>query len=263
MRRHLLVAALLISVGLPVTAHAQGVVSGLVTDGRRPLPGVAVTATTDEAADSLPRRAVTDAAGRYRIDGLDPARRHTLLFALPGFSVIMRPNVDVSGAGTTVDVTLRVGPLAESLIVPGPFDTPGPRLQPAVPGRACLHDTNETAVEAQRRTEALVAMRLISSIVADAAVGAPRLGSFPAWDALAGLPAVAVLRNGSGPAAEVARRIDWGGAEPLPGWGIAYVTTRTDVRFALTDLRDPCGFSYSSTDPQVIPPSFGRILPLT
>ena len=32
--------------------------------------------------------------------------------------------------------------------------------------------------------------------------------------------------------------------------------------FALTDLRDPCWFTLSSNDPDVMPPN-GRIVPLT
>lgn len=263
MRSRVLVVALVMAVGFPAMSLAQGVLAGRVTDlERQPLPGVTVTAATD-APGELPRRAVTDGEGRYRFENLDPARRYTLQFALPGFVAASRPDIDVTAAGVTVDVALSVGPLAETLMVPPPFDMAGPRLQPAVPGRPCLHDSSETAVEAQRRAEALIAMRLIASVVAGAAAGSPRLGVFPAWDALANLAAVAALRNGSGPAADLARRMDWGGAEPLPGWGIAYVATRTDVRFAMTDLRDPCGFSYSSTDPHVIPPSFGRVLPLT
>src|SRR5690606_150481 len=113
-----------------------------------------------------------------------------------------------------------------------------------------LHDTGETAAEAQRRTEALAAMRLIARAVVDA-TRTSRPVRFPFWEDLAASPAVEALKQGSGAPAELARKMAWGTPEPLPGWRLTYVTTLVEVRFALTDERDPCGFTYSSTDPQV------------
>ena len=60
---------------------------------------------------------------------------------------------------------------------------------------------------------------------------------------------------------ELAIRIRWGTNEPLPGWGIAWVTSQTRSRFAVIDLRDPCGFTYSSEDPEVL--QSYRVVPLT
>jgi hypothetical protein len=83
----------------------------------------------------------------------------------------------------------------------------------------------------------------------------------PTWEALATSPAVNQLINTPGARGDLARQIQWGADEPLPGWGISYVTSRVDVRYALTDLRDPCAFTYSSMDPAVIPRTM-RIVPL-
>ena len=44
-------------------------------------------------------------------------------------------------------------------------------------------------------------------------------------------------------------------------WRISYERSVTSVRFALTDTTDPCNFTYSSEDPDVMPPH-GRVVPL-
>jgi hypothetical protein len=126
--------------------------------------------------------------------------------------------------------------------------------------RACLHGADETPVEAGRRTEALAAMRMIEDVLSSF----PGLrAQGPAWDELARSSGLERRRNMSGPVGDLARKIRWGASEPLPGWGIAYVPGRGSVRYALTDLRDPCGFTYSSEDPDVIPRNRGRLVPLT
>jgi hypothetical protein len=65
-------------------------------------------------------------------------------------------------------------------------------------------------------------------------------------------PLLAQLRGMGGPLGELARRIRWGEAEPLPGWEIHYVSGATGFAFSLTDTRDPCRFTYSSNDTGVI-----------
>ena len=72
---------------------------------------------------------------------------------------------------------------------------------------------------------------------------------------------VASLRGLPGPVGDLARRFRWGESEPLPGWTILYLRLQ-GVRFALRDVRDPCDFTYTSEDPNVLPRGF-RILPLT
>jgi hypothetical protein len=138
---------------------------------------------------------------------------------------------------------------------------PAPRPQPFGLGqdRRCLHGGDESAAEAARREEALAAMRLIVGVVQQSA--RPQR-AYPTWEALADSTLVSGLREMAGPAGELARKIQWGTSEPLPGWGIAYVAARVEVRFALTDLRDPCGFTLSSMDPRVVPQGPARIVPL-
>ncbi len=238
---------------------AQGVIAGTVADGRgRPLPGVTVL-IMENAPGTEARRIVTDASGRFVIANLDPAVGYTLTFTLAGF-VPQSRTVPATAGSPSVDVTLNVAPLAETFSLQAPLDMPGPPVMPAVPGRPCRHDTNETTAEAERRVEALRAMRVIAFVVTSTMSGA-RQTAFPSWPALASSPAVTALRNRSGEAAELARKIEWGSREPLPGWGIAYAASTTDVRFALTDLRDECGFTYTSTDARVVP-QVGRVLPL-
>ena len=126
--------------------------------------------------------------------------------------------------------------------------------------RRCLHDANETEAERQRREEALAAMRMIDYVLTRPTTRPP----VPRWENLAKSPAVASLRGMTGPVGDLARRIAWGEPEPLPGWGISFIPfmgVPPDVRFALTDLRDPCAFTYSSQDPNVLPRGY-RILPL-
>jgi hypothetical protein len=47
---------------------------------------------------------------------------------------------------------------------------------------------------------------------------------------------------------DVARRMQWGSEEPLPGWEIHHVTRDSAYAFSLTDTRDSCGFTYYSND---------------
>lgn len=254
-------AIVLVMMGLPTAASAQGSIGGTVTDAsRRALPGVTVIVFAAPPAGPA-RQAVTDRSGRFVVADLDPSRTYAVGFLLPGFEPEWRMDVSASAGAPGLEVSLRAGARAGTGIAPLPqLDLPGPRLMPPGPGRECLHDTRESDAEADRRIEALRAMRLIAYAVSTTA-GRGRHARFPSWAALAASPVVESLRNGSGTAAELARRIAWGSGEPLPGWRLSYAVTVADVRFALTDERDPCGFTYASTDPQVIPPT-ARVLPL-
>lgn len=113
----------------------------------------------------------------------------------------------------------------------------------------CLHTGLETRAEAQRREEALAATRMINSAL-------PYLpnspAGYPTWEALAQAPAVASLRGMGGPAGDLARKIQWGAPEPLPGWRIHFVTSGEAYAFSLADVSDPCRFTYYSNDSGVI-----------
>lgn len=252
MRRLLAVALIAVTPGL---LYAQGRISGQVTDrDGRPLPGVVISAEPDITPPRT-ASAVTDTAGRYVLANLADGV-YAVRFTLPGFQTDLRSGVTVSAAGpaATVDSTLQVASPAEGI--------QSPSVPPRAPGQrqaACLHGNNETAVEAARRSEALAAMRLIYQVL-ESLMQRPFV-PLPAWDSLGDAAQVAVLRRRPDALGDLARKIQWGASEPLPGWGIAYVARGAEIRFALIDLRDPCGFSYSSTDPDVIP-RVGRIVPL-
>src|SRR5947207_2796850 len=90
---------------------------------------------------------------------------------------------------------------------------PGPAA-----AQTCLHDNrSESQAERQRRTDALMAVRLISSAESD--VRRPK-----ALVPLADLgPSLAHARSDSGPIGRVARALDLDSREILPGWSAEFV----------------------------------------
>jgi hypothetical protein len=240
----------------PALAQQPGLITGIVRDASgRALPGVTV-GVTGQIPGLEGRVSVTDAQGRYTVGDL-PTGIYTLRFSLPGFSPMSGRDISVTAPlATAFDVVMRVGALNETLDVPPPFRL-RPRIRPDVRPE-CLHGSNETPAEGQRRLEALNAMRLIYGLLDKVPVS---MFGYPSWETLARSKAVADLKNAPGTAGELARTIQWGASEPLPGWRLSYETTLTSVDFALTDATDPCSFTYSSRDPIVMPPN-GRVLPL-
>jgi len=111
----------------------------------------------------------------------------------------------------------------------------------------------------QRRDEAFRAVRMFNS-AALAGRGAPLLpqlprrteAPYPGWSDLATSGSVAMWRADGGPTGELARKIRWGEQEPLPGWEIHWVANAEGYAFTLTDVRDRCGFSFSSDERGVI-----------
>jgi hypothetical protein len=121
-------------------------------------------------------------------------------------------------------------------------------------GAACLHGLNETPADAERRLEAINAMRLIYEVLERLPVwnSGSRPVGFPDWQTLASSSAVAALKKATGRTGELANKIQWGTSEPLPGWRIQY-SAGMSVVYALTDITDSCGFTLSSNDPRVVP----------
>ncbi len=132
-----------------------------------------------------------------------------------------------------------------------------PQGQVAPQLEKCLHDASESADEKARREEALAAMRMIAYVVDE---GNQLHQSGPKWSDLRSTPAIRRLQQMAGPVGDLARRIGWGELEPLPGWAMVWPTGPLERRrpispptiFSLTDMRDPCLFRYSSTDPEVM-----------
>lgn len=100
---------------------SEGSIRGVVRDQQGAvLPGVTVTATSPTVAGT--RTAVSDAEGAYRLIDLPPGE-YTLAAELQGFSRFARSGVVVrAGLNLSVDITLSVGALSETVMVEA--DTP-------------------------------------------------------------------------------------------------------------------------------------------
>jgi hypothetical protein len=108
---------------LPAAAGAQtsdaGVIAGVVRDtSGAVLPGVTVEAASPVLIERV-RTVVTDGQGLYRIVDLRPGS-YTITFTLSGFSTVRREELQVtSGFTATVNADLRVGDVAETVVVTG------------------------------------------------------------------------------------------------------------------------------------------------
>jgi hypothetical protein len=134
--------------------------------------------------------------------------------------------------------------------------------------QACLHRGLESLEEAQRRDEAFLAMRLIDQALMQRSPF--NRAPYPTWEELARSQAIAPLRGMGDRMGKIARKMRWGTDEPLPGWQIHYVAGPDAYAFSLTDVRDPCGFTYYANDTGTIVEGHqlrdsrrGRIVPIT
>src|SRR5262245_3425088 len=102
---------------LPAAAMAQATLAGAVRDSSAAvLPGVTVEASSPVLIEKT-RTAITDAAGQYRIESLQPGT-YTVTFTLVGFSTLKRGDVLVSGSGVIkIDAEMAVGTVAETVNV--------------------------------------------------------------------------------------------------------------------------------------------------
>ena len=109
----------LLIVLLPATAFAQATLTGTVRDASGGLlPGVTVEASSPALIEKT-RSAVTDGSGQYRIVDLRPGT-YTLVFTLPGFSIVRRDNIELTGSQTiTIPAEMRVGGIEETITVTG------------------------------------------------------------------------------------------------------------------------------------------------
>lgn len=108
----------------------------------------------------------------------------------------------------------------------------------------CLHGENEIDAQGRRRLEALDAADLINRVLERR----PRNSEYPTWEELGNSPMVASYRGIAGERGDLARKIQWGADQPLPGWRIHYVAAQDGYAFSLTDLRDPRGLTFASND---------------
>ena len=124
--------ALLLALAAPGAAAAQDTaLSGTVTDTTGlVLPGVAVEARS--AAGDPVRTAVTDGGGAYTIVGLPPGA-YEVSFSLPGFSPVVRDDVELRAEATvSLDVQLAVQ-IEERVVVVGSRAQPRSVTESAVP----------------------------------------------------------------------------------------------------------------------------------
>jgi hypothetical protein len=103
----------------PSSAFAQAILTGTVRDtSGAVLPGVTVEAASPALIEKV-RTVVTDGTGQYRIIDLRPGV-YSLTFTLPGFTVVKRDAIELSGRRiATIPVELRVGTLEETVTVTG------------------------------------------------------------------------------------------------------------------------------------------------
>ena len=113
------VLGLLFLVLAPAVALAQASIAGSVHDSSgAALPGVTVEASSPALIEKI-RTAVSDGSGVYRIVNLPPGT-YTVSFTLPGFNVVRREGIELSGSFTAqIDGSLAVGGVTETITVSG------------------------------------------------------------------------------------------------------------------------------------------------
>ena len=101
---------------MPAIASAQAI-GGTVTDSTGGvLPGVTVEARSPALIEQV-RTAVTDGNGQYLIIALETGT-YSVTFTLPGFSTLIREDVELStGFTANIDAQMAVGGLEETIIV--------------------------------------------------------------------------------------------------------------------------------------------------
>ena len=115
-------AVLLVAIALllvPRTTLAQSAIAGQVKDNTGAvLPGVSVDAASPALIEGR-RTVVTDGEGRFTLVNLRPGA-YTVTFTLEGFTRIVREGIQLQSNFTaTVDATLSLGSLQESVTVTG------------------------------------------------------------------------------------------------------------------------------------------------
>jgi hypothetical protein len=137
----------LIAVGwfalIPSAVFAQASITGVVRDtSGAVLPGVTVEVSSPALIERT-RRALTDGTGQYRLVEL-PRGMYLVTFTLPGFSVVRREGVELTGSFTaTVNAQLSVGGVTETI---------------TVTGESPIVDVTSTSVESVLSAETLAAI---------------------------------------------------------------------------------------------------------
>ncbi len=114
-----LFVALVCLAAVPAVVQAQSAFTGLVRDNTGAiLPGVTVEAESPVLIERV-KTAISDDTGQYRIVDLRPGT-YTLTFTLPGFKQVKMQGLQLETEFTaTVNATLEVGQVEESITVTG------------------------------------------------------------------------------------------------------------------------------------------------
>ena len=149
---------MLLVVGVSTSGAGQGTgtIGGAIEDeSGGVLPGVTVTATN--AGSGVARTAVSDGQGRYAITNL-PAGSYEVRGVLPGFSSDPASVTIAAGGSATVDMSLAIAPLAETVTV-----TRVDRSLAAVPSSIAVVQRDEIEY-AQRKSSLDEALRGIPGV---------------------------------------------------------------------------------------------------
>jgi len=111
-----LVVALIGSQMVSAQTQATGTIEGLIRDERGAVITGAKVSARHLGTNAL-REVLTDASGRYRIVFLPPGS-YEVTAEMPGFATVTQSGITVLVGGTaTVDLTLKVAPVAETVTV--------------------------------------------------------------------------------------------------------------------------------------------------
>jgi hypothetical protein len=152
--RHITKAVLVAAVVLsPAIAHAQATLAGTLRDASGGvLPGVTVEASSPALLEKA-RSSVTDSSGQYNIPSLPPGT-YSVSFQLPGFNTVVRPGIEIFGAGViTVNAEMRVGGVQETITVTG--ESPVVDVQ-STRRETVLDDSVVSAIPASRGYNAIL-----------------------------------------------------------------------------------------------------------
>lgn len=105
--------------GIASVTHAQSTITGVVTDATGAvLPGVTVDVRSPVLIEQV-KTTVSDGEGQYRIADLRPGI-YSVTASLPGFTTVVRDEIRLeSNFIARIDLQLRVGSLAETIVVEG------------------------------------------------------------------------------------------------------------------------------------------------
>jgi hypothetical protein len=124
-------------VAIPTAVLAQAAITGTVLDSSgAAVPGVIIEARSPELIEKV-RTTVSDEGGRYRIENLRPGI-YSVRFARAGLMEVEHDGIELTGSFTaTVDATLEIGPLADTITVTAetsPLDVHGAKRELTLSG---------------------------------------------------------------------------------------------------------------------------------